>query len=122
MYQDDSSSSPSNTALFFTYKKSDQKMYNCYLVLNDSSDKIALPEIEVDGKSYDELRVLHEKYLKFNTGPESFRSTSDEESGVRSQTKTTAAIMSTDDMQGQPMEISAQSQEILFHGFLLFEE
>ena len=82
MYQDDSSSSPSNTALFFTYKKSDQKMYNCYLVPNDSSDKIALPEIEVDGKSYDELRVLHEKYLKFNTGPEILRSTSDEESGV----------------------------------------
>ncbi|XP_019861686.1 PREDICTED: uncharacterized protein LOC109590204 [Amphimedon queenslandica] len=79
VYQDDSFSSPNNIALFFAYKKANQKMYNCYLVPNDDSSKIDLLEIDVDGKNYDELRVLDEKYLKFSTSPKSLESTSDEE-------------------------------------------
>ena len=68
MYQDNSSdSSSSNTALFFTYKKADQKTYNCYLVPNDRCDKLELDEKEVEGKNLKELRVLHESYLKFYT-------------------------------------------------------
>ncbi|XP_019861699.1 PREDICTED: uncharacterized protein LOC109590216 [Amphimedon queenslandica] len=67
VYQDNSSKSFNNTALFFTYKKADQKTYNCYLVPNDSHDKLELDEKEVEGKSYDELRVLYKSYLKFHT-------------------------------------------------------
>ena len=54
-------------------------MYNCYLHPNDSYNKLELAEIEVGGKSHDELRVFHDKYLKFSTSPGSLESTSDAE-------------------------------------------